>query len=800
MRRAALFLLTLLAGLCTAQERQLVTVWGISATADDKGTDAVVRAFEAKYPQYKVRMLGMGAGGMNPQKLMTAIVGNAAPDVIKQDRFSLSDWASRGAFQPLDAFIARDHADPYCPKKEDYFDAPWQEAVYDGRVYGVPLGADDRILYWNKKYFRSHAQQLKDAGLDPERPPRTWTEYLAYSKALTDYNPDGSIKSVGGMPNFGNTWLYMYSIQNLGSFISTDGKRATFSSPENLEALETMLKGYAQLGGRDKTRAFENTLRQGENNAFLLEQVAMQVTGDWELESYLRYKPKMEFGTAPPPVPDDRFYGRGRFKGVSPLNSWIGGFAYAIPTGAKNTEGGWKFLSFATSLEARTIEFEAQADLARSKGRRYMPRMPAQRGAAKLLVDRFANQNTPFDEALRNHVAALEYSQCRGSTFAAQAVWDAQARAFQEAVDERKTAKEALEEADRTVQPILDEFYAMHDKPVADTQTPMGVAWAIGLAVAVAFVVWVLRSLKGRVAQQEALAGYLFISPWIIGFLVFTVGPMIVSLYLSFTVYNVLSPPRWLGPQNYVDLFTRDWPHMSQTLYNVAYIGLIGIPLGNAAGLAVAMLLNTGVRGMRVYRTFFYLPAVLPAVAGVVLWMWLLNPSPDVGIVNMVWRETIQKWFDVRPPAWHMAAEWAKPTLIFMGLWGAGSGMMLWLAGLKGVPSSLYEAASLDGASKVQQFWKVTVPQLTPLIFFNLIMSIIGTVQTFDNVFILTAAGGGPGDSLLMPVLWLFNQGFTYFRMGYASAMAWMLFGIVLVLTFANLWGGKFWVHSEARD
>jgi len=230
------------------------------------------------------------------------------------------------------------------------------------------------------------------------------------------------------------------------------------------------------------------------------------------------------------------------------------------------------------------------------------------------------------------------------------------------------------------------------------------------------------------------------------------------------------------------------------TIINVTGSFLLGL----VTGLAVALLLNAGVRGMRVYRTLFYLPAIVPVAASSVLWIWLLTPDPSKGLVNAAWLATVGTWFGLPAPGWLTAEDWAKPALLLMGVWGAGSGMLLWLAGLKGVPASLYEAAEIDGASPTRAFFGVTLPMVSPILFFNLVMGLIGAVQEFDRVYIMSADGGnGPSDALLVPVKYLFTNAFGYFKMGYASALAWTIFAVVLVITLVQFRLAPLWVHEE---
>ncbi|HOT51643.1 MAG TPA: sugar ABC transporter permease [Candidatus Hydrogenedentes bacterium] len=298
------------------------------------------------------------------------------------------------------------------------------------------------------------------------------------------------------------------------------------------------------------------------------------------------------------------------------------------------------------------------------------------------------------------------------------------------------------------------------------------------------------RSIRARgYFRREYHAGYLFAAPWFIGFAVFGGGPILFSLLMSFCQYDVFTPPKFVGLKNYADMAFHD-PLFYKSLWNTLYMTL-GIPLGMGLSLAIAMLLNHEIKGMAVYRTFFYLPAIMPAVAASILWIWIFNPHE--GILNALLAQ-----FGIAGPAWLQNQHWAKPGLIVMGLWGAGGGMIVWLAGLKGIPAHLYEAARMDGAGPLRCFWNITLPMLSPYILFNLIMGLIGTFQIFTQAYVMTQ--GGPVDSTLFYAYNLFNHAFRYLKMGYASAMAWVLFGIVLALTVLQIRLSKTWVHYESGD
>ncbi len=286
--------------------------------------------------------------------------------------------------------------------------------------------------------------------------------------------------------------------------------------------------------------------------------------------------------------------------------------------------------------------------------------------------------------------------------------------------------------------------------------------------------------------------GLLFAAPWLIGFAVFIAYPIAASLYYSFCSYDAIRPPHWVGLQNYQRLFTEDdlfWKSLGNTLYFVVF----GLPIGLAASLGIALLLNQKLKGMPFYRTLYYLPSITPVVATSILWLWLLNP--EMGLVNLA----LGKLGVAHPPAWLNDPSWAKPALILMGLWGAGGGMVIYLAALQDVPEQLYEAASLDGAGRWAQFRNVTLPMLSPVILFNLIMGLIGGFQYFTQAFVMT--NGGPEDSTTFYALHLFNRAFLDFKMGYASAMAWILFLVTLVCAALVFRSSARWVYygGEAR-
>lgn len=285
--------------------------------------------------------------------------------------------------------------------------------------------------------------------------------------------------------------------------------------------------------------------------------------------------------------------------------------------------------------------------------------------------------------------------------------------------------------------------------------------------------------------MKRCWVGYAFISPWLFGFLVFTAIPFVVSVYLSFTRYDIVSAPVPIGFTNYEKLFTND-PLFWKSLWITVKYALVAVPIGIVAGVALALALNLEIGGISVYRTVFYIPSIVPIVATSVVFVWILNPQ--IGLVNGILRN-----FSIIGPAWLQDTKWAFWSLVFMSLWGVGGTMIIYLAGLKDIPAALYEAAIIDGAGPWQRTRHVTLPMLTPVIFFNLVMGVIGAFQYFTQAYIMTQ--GGPDDSTHFYALYLFNRAWRYLDMGYASAMAWILFVLVMVLTLAIFSSHRKWVH-----
>ncbi len=782
----------------------------------------------------------------DPTRFLLSLAGGDPPDVIFFDRFAISEWASRGAFAPLDEFITEDEtawqqwesagrpaselpwpgalAEP--PRAEgafplaaiepvrsnSYVPGAWDEIVYrnpltgEAHPYGIPNVADNRVLLYNKDALVRHGFVDENG---EARPPRSWEELEEMALAMTERDENGNLQRVGFIPNYGNTFLYMYGWMAGGEFMSEDGLTITLNDTNILYALDYVTRLYDQLGGAQKVDAFQSTFQRDALDPFIMGKVAMKIDGVWVMSSLARYGRDLNVGAAPPPLPQ-----REIDKGRQPL-SWIGGWAYAIPSTAQEKQAAWELIRFLSSRRALEIMTRSENYTYLAQGRPYIPRQVANREFNQWLYDEFIAANPALEQKFKDVMAVfndmLEYSRCRPVTPVGQKLWNAQRYAMDDAINHERTPVEALDYHTAMTQRSLDEvLYPPEGTPITNWNWFF---WLYG-AIIVGTIVWIYRrdtsmtrrkqsklasfftGEKGSVSVIEGSKGSYFRAqwkegvicalPWIVGFIVFTGGPMLFSIVISFTRYDILNPAVTTGLDNYLFMFTKDdlfW----KSLYNTVFM-VIGIPLGMAVGLGMAILLTQKVKGVAVWRTLFYLPSIVPMVAASILWIWIFNPQS--GLLNGLLAS-----IGITGPEWLQDKDTSKWALIIMGLWTAGGGMIIWIAGLKGISDSYYEAASIDGATTWQQFKFITIPMLTPYIFFNLIMGLIGTFQIFTQAFIMTA--GGPVNSTLFYAYYLFNNAFRYLNMGYAAAMAWFLFVVVLLLTAIQMAFSRRWVHYE---
>jgi multiple sugar transport system permease protein len=297
------------------------------------------------------------------------------------------------------------------------------------------------------------------------------------------------------------------------------------------------------------------------------------------------------------------------------------------------------------------------------------------------------------------------------------------------------------------------------------------------------------RRAKLRLRTREAIAGYLFISPWVVGFIIFVLGAMIASLVISLFDTNLLNRTEFIGLENYQTAFADKlfWKSLSVTSYYTFTV----VPLQTIAALLMALLLNQKIRFRGLFRTVYYLPSMVSSVALISVWWWMFNP--ELGLINGL----LSKIGIEAGPSWLLSEKWAMPAIIIMTVWGSGGSMLIFLGGLQGIPVELYEAAMIDGANAIRRFFYITIPMLTPTIFFSVVMGLIGSFQVFNASYLLTS--GGPNNATLTYVLFLYRKTFEALRFGYGSALAWILFVVILIFTLLLFKTSNLWVYYEAE-
>ncbi len=797
--------------------KEVLRIWSTWMLEAMPGKLAAIAEFEKMNPGVEVRLSRItGLTQYNPQdqKLLCAIAGGDPPEVVLQDRFTIGGWAARGAFLPLDEFIERDWKAgvPRAVTEADYYPACWFESVYQGKVYGIPHDTDCRAMYWNKDLVEAAAGNPKWKLFDENgkpRPPQTWEEMKTHNPLLIRRDGQGNLTSVGYLPDQGNCYLYMYGWQAGAQFMDLVNNRCTLNEPGVARALQYMCdlyKAYSPNGtdriqGRKYASRFAQSFQGGVNQPLLEGQMSLWIDVDNFMTVIARYKPEFRFGVVPAPYPE----------GTEPI-TWSGGFALVIPKGVSKDkqELAWNFIRWMSSVDCYLLTSRHQRDYNRSKGRVAIPSMSANRPANERVFREviLPDVDLPpiFKEELHKFYDLLLRSKFRPVTPVGQFLWNKQVDAFVNASFGNGEPQAILDRYTDEVNKEIDRQETA--LPAVDMRYPVSLAVA-GLLVLVVWIVWYLKKHgpNGSSARQELVYGYLFLSPWLLGFIIFMAGPILVSLFLSFTQYDVLHPPQWVGMSNYSELvglhvkvnswlpwrweWTANDPLFWKSMWNTAFM-VISIPLTMALGLAIALLLQQEVRWMATYRTLFYLPAIVPFVASSVLWIFVLKP--ESGLLNIV----IESILPIQGPDWLAGQATAKPAIILMLLWSAGGSMIIWLAGLKGISSHYYESAEIDGAGFFRKLFWITLPLLSPYILYNLIMGTIGILQIFTQAMVMTY--GEPANATMFYAYYLFFNAFFWFRMGIASAMAWILLVITLFLTLIQLRSSKNWVYYEGDE
>jgi multiple sugar transport system permease protein len=597
--------------------------------------------------------------------------------------------------------------------------------------------------------------------------------------------------------------------------MNADRTRVTMDSPPVVRALRYMTDVYDDLGGIGQVKGFEEVQGTAAMDPFLLGRLAMKVDTDRAMGHIADWRPDLDFMLAPAPMPQDRLDA-----GEKPV-AWSGGYALVVPETARHKQGAFELIKFLRSWEAVRLAQAGKQEQRQAEGRIFLPNIDVNRVFFERFVKQYVDDDpalpAPFKDGYAQVRQMLPNTRIRPVTPVGQLMWSQQVRAVDAATrhvyaeEARNTGVDevtlALRAMQKPVQDQLDKHLAPPPPRVVNWRPYL---WGYALLIALPFVAMGIAFKRRRVEygykKREVGAALLFASPWMIGFAVLVGGPILFSVVFSFTQYDVLNDARYVGLSNYANVLHD--PLFYRSLINTIFM-ILGIPLSLIVSLSIALLLNHAVRGIGFYRSAYYVPTIIPLVASSLMWWWAFNPN--YGLINsgLMWLfdthvfQALERGigaltggeFRFTLPLWLQDAGWSKPSIIIMRVWAAGGAMIIWLAGLQSIPQELYEAAKVDGANPWQRFRHVTVPMLSPYILFNVIIGLIGTMQIFGEAYMMTE--GGPADSTLFYAYYLFKNAFQYFRMGYASALAWILFLVVLGLTLMQLWLSKRWVHYE---
>ncbi|MEZ0327656.1 MAG: extracellular solute-binding protein [Fimbriimonas sp.] len=791
--RKALWLLASLLLAAAAGAQPVVIRYACSSGGDNlKSLHENVARFEAEHPNIKIKVEPIVDNYEN--KLLAEYAANIAPDVANMNANRFAMFAERGALLPLTTFPDLDGPEADLKGRYPNYVKAFQ---FKGIQYCIPRDSPcSAYIYYNKRLFR-------EAGIP--YPDGTWTwdtkvrpelkekDFIWVMQTLTKRKPGTSKPYQHG---FTSSWpqLWMETLL-LSSNVrmwddDADPKQLYLDRPDVIDvfqfAADCINEKHWIPSNNDVTLGAGSTMQ----DEFRKGRIAMLESGAWEIQD-MRLKMKDEWDIAPFPR-----FARG-------TESYLPGEGngLAIFSTSKHPKEAWTWIRWFCGPKGLTSM--AQAGESQPSIRRlsltpgvWLPAKDAT-GAARLPENLAITDAT----ALRVHNIQVPnwftgiQGELTGSYYAV--------------LSGEKKAKEVLER----MQKDLPGKLALARKRVFASPFPFGAGVAVAVAIVLALLAWIyvpeLRKKRTRSEKAENRSAYLFLIPWFFG-LALTIGPMIYSLLLSFADSDIIQTPTWRGIGNYADALN---PAIDDTLFvslrQTFIFAALSIPIGMVAALGLALLLNQKVRGVPLFRSLYYMPSLASGVAMSLLWMRLFDK--DRGIINQVLYgsdghsgflnigEHLSNWAGTpgEPLNWLGNTQTVIPAFVIMGLWGAGGGTIIYLAGLQGISQTYYEAATLDGAGIIRKFKSVTLPLLTPTIFFSLITGTIGALQVFSQSFVITA--GGPDRATLFYMVWLYGKAFGELRMGYASALAWILFVIILMITIVQLVVAKRWVHYEGE-
>ncbi len=729
-------------------------------------------------------------------KLQLVLISGTEADIILMDDELFPAYAIRGYLEDLQPYIDRDAAEL---QLEEFLPTSMESFNYRGFQGALPWDGNAVLFFYNKDLF-------DDAGIPYPGGDWTWNDFRDYAKRLTkDLDGDGHPDQYGTNFEFDfmgfEPLLWCFG----GDVLSADGTRSAIQGPRGIEAarfaFDMMYKDHSVARSGEVGFLTEVQLLTGR--------VAMVQAGSYMIPTLNRVKDAMRWGVAPMPIgPHGDRYTRITWDGIS----------ISAHTTPRKKEIAWEFIKFFVSKKNQATIGKLQRG------------MPVRRPQT---LANYINPETPAEEEIA--LEATKYGKLTPITPRFLQLRDVTRVEFGRlnlaevtgATPEESFPRLGMEINRVLVRDAEDWAEKLAGGPPREGMAASGFkALGLALAIVVFFVIGLMlippvrrsfsrewaaarRAFHNHRGRTDTFEGLLFASPWLVGLCLFTAFPILFSIVLSFCQwdpYDPISKMTFVGLDNFQRAFSTDKvtgdPLVLKALYNTFYYAVFAVPLSLCFSLGLALLLNQKIRGIAIFRTAFYIPSILAGVATVILWTFIFNPvvGPLNAFLRMVNRfldwTVVLSFINLPVPMWLGDPAWSKPAMIMMALWGTGgAGMLIFLAGLQGVPDQLYEAARIDGAGRLRQFWNVTLPMLTPTIYFNLIMGIIGALQVFMQAYVMTDGSGGIDKSLLFFVLHLYNKAFVDFEMGYASALAWILFSIILCFTILIIRSSALWVY-----
>ncbi len=778
-----------LAALTAAKEPVTIrfTVW--DGAESMKVLTELKEQFEKENPDIRIKLEQIDFAAYH-QKMLIQYASKIAPDVAMMDPAHFQALAKRNALLPINDFLDKDPELKY----DDYYKPLMEAHSSGGKLWVLPRDiAPMGLIYYNKELFDKAGIPYPDGSWtwDYEvRPELREKDFLWVMQQLTNNAKETKDKVWGyasGWPELSAN-SFSYSQGALWADDSENPTKVLANDPRRVKSYQLAGDIMNKHNWSPNSTQTTGVLMATTQQLFARQQIAMYQNGIWEVPNIRKVVVPGEEGFFEWDITMFPAYKDGS-RGFP-----TGGSGYCIFETTEHPEEAWRVVRYFAgppgmiAMAKAGIAQPGIKELALQPGL-WVPgpdtpleqRYPANRIVTHEAVDHvvFDPKSDLWPLVQQRIIAGLEL------------IWNGQG-----------TAEERLAVSQQRGQDRLDASLKQEELPDYDWR--IGGAFAVLLVgILIGWVYWPERKRKLSSRQRkENLAAYAFLTPWLIGLAAFTLGPMVLSLLMSFADWDIIMPAKFRGFQNYVEAFTDDvtWKSLKAT----AIYTLFGVPLGLAGALGLALLLNMKVKGIALYRAVYYLPSLVSLVAASLIWRRIFNPED--GLLNQfifvpgTWLGDATAAFvgnPGKPIDWLGTESTALGAIIIMSLWGVGGGMIILLAGLQGIPGHYYEAARLDGAGPWQRFKAVTFPLLTPALFFSLITGVIGSWQVFTQALVMT--NGGPNDSTNFFMFWLYNNAFTYIRMGYASALAWILFFIIMIFTVIQLQANRF-VYYEGGD